>query len=114
MNTEVKFYKSKNIKKLFHKPSWLYFIPFIGYYIFSRDLIAFQEEAGLFDTKTPGGDYFNKVNNKMAVCLNIFLPIYMFLSLVLFNWTFFVWKRICKKAIKLNENALLYKDFAQF
>lgn len=114
MKKESKNYQSKSIKNLFNKPSILYFIPFIGYFIFSKDLVKVQEEAGLFDTDTPGGKYSYSMNNRIALSLNIFLPIYMFLSSIFFNWTFFVWKRICKKAIKLNENALLYKDFAQF
>ncbi len=108
---ETKHYHAKEIKKMFNLPSWIYFIPCFGYYIFARDLIENQEKAGLLDISTPGGKFIMSFNNKYFLSLSIFLPIWTLLCAVFANASFWIWKSVCKKAVKLNEKELLYKDF---
>ena len=111
VSKEKKEYFSKNIKKLYKKPSALYFLPFVGFIIYMKDSMKYGEEAGLLDVKTPGGKIMDDFTKKFMLSLSILLPIWTFLVMLLFNFSFPIWARVAKKAIKANENALIYKDF---
>lgn len=103
-------YSKNGIVNMYKKAKFAYFIPVVGYILMMGDLAKNEKQAGLMDITTPGGKYIAGITKKFFMYLNIFFIVVLAITLITIVPQWIFWKKHILHAVKLNEDAGLFKD----